>query len=119
LYLALISYITFLAEEQSPIRLMRLSILLGLPLLLTVAAKASGFLWKKVVSDSTFFVFGSHMLLLSFAERHIVCAIPHSDITLSVAYILIPLLVIALCVIASACLQKLCRPLWSALTGGR
>ncbi|MCF0208504.1 MAG: oligosaccharide flippase family protein [Bacteroidaceae bacterium] len=119
LYLALISYITFLAEEQSPIRLMRLSILLGLPLLLTVAAKACGFRWKKVISDSTFFVFGSHMLLLSFAERHIVCAIPHSDITLSVAYILIPLLVIALCVIASACLQKLCRPLWSALTGGR
>jgi len=119
LYLVAISYVAFIADEQNPVRLMRLSILLGLPILLHVASKMSGFQWQKPVAQSTFFVYGSHMILLSFLERHIVCAIPHSNITLSVAYILIPLLVISLCVIASICLQKVCRPLWSVLTGGR
>lgn len=119
LYLALVSFVTFFVEEQNPICLMRLSILLGMPLLFVGAEKLSGFQWKKPIAQSTFFVYGSHMILLSFLERHIVCAIPHSDITLSIAYILIPLLVISLCVVASICLQKICRPLWSVLTGGR
>lgn len=119
MYLATISYVAFIAEEQNPICLMRLSIILGLPVLLFIASKANGFQWKKHVAQSTFFVYGSHMILLSFLERHIVCAISHSNTTLSVAYILIPLLVITLCVITSICLQKICRPVWSVLTGGR
>ncbi len=118
-YLALISYMTFFVEDEIPIQLMRISILLGMPVLLAVAYRLSGFQWKKPVAQSTFFVYGSHIILLSFLERHIVCAIPLSDITLSIAYILIPLLVISLCVVASICLQKICQPLWSVLTGFR
>lgn len=118
-YIALVSFVTFFVEEKRPIRLMRLSILLGLPLLFAIASRLSGFQWKKPVAQSTFFVYGSHLILLSFLERHIVCAIPRSDLTLSIAYLLIPLLVISLCVAASVCLQRLCRPVWLALTGFR
>ena len=97
----------------------RLSVLVGVPLVLCVCrhfAVDRGCSVPAIAASATFFVYGSHMFILAFAERLIVKALPESDLLFVLAYVAVPALVVCVCVALSACVRACCPSLWALLT---
>lgn len=119
-YLAVVGVATWLHGEVLAVS--RLSVLLGLPLVLWLCGRLAldkGWKVPEVAAAATFFVYGSHMFLLAFSERMIVRALPKHDIVFALAYVAVPAIVVVLCVCASGLMRRLLPRTWSLLTGNR
>lgn len=90
---------------------------------LFVCTRNQEFRWKNKilswVANNTFFIFAFHPVLVEILQKITRFLFPQSSVVALIEYIIVPILAIAICLVASAFTKKFTPRLRWVLTGGR